>query len=112
MAAVEVERNAAKYFGTEVLKREPLLQAVEVPLPDYIALKDLVQFLHLDRGALVHLNPALTEETVSGRLLIPAGYRLRLQGGEAERKLFEAGYAQIPALYKRNAQRPMKRSGA
>jgi membrane-bound lytic murein transglycosylase D len=105
MAAVEVERNAARYFGAEVLKREPALQAFETELPDFVALKDLVHFLHVDRGSIVHLNPALSEGVVRGALLIPAGYRLRLPGGEAERKLFEAGYAQIPALYKLQAQR-------
>jgi membrane-bound lytic murein transglycosylase D len=110
LAAIEVEKNAEKHFGD--IKRAPLLKDVGVALPDYVLLKDLCDFLKLEPAVVADLNPALSDAVVEGKLRIPAGYILRLPpdsklGPEAQARLFLAGYAQIPGLYKHRAQKPI-----
>ncbi|HLE01275.1 MAG TPA: lytic transglycosylase domain-containing protein [Bdellovibrionota bacterium] len=112
LAAIEVERNAEKYFGK--IKRDPLLRYVEAKIPDYIGLHDLSEFLKLDVQDLKALNPGLSDFVFSGRRLIPAGYQLRLPfdgtlSKEAALRVFFAGYSQIPGIYKVRAQ--LKGSG-
>ena len=108
LAAVEVERNAEKYFGN--VARSPGLEFIEVRVADYIALQDLERFLKIDVGAVKDLNPGLSTDVYKGRRLIPAGYRLRLPkpetlSAQSAIELFEAGYAQIPVLFKYKTQR-------
>lgn len=115
LAAIEVERNAERYFGK--IERDEPLRAVEVTIPDYIALKDLVTYMKLDPVRLKSLNPGLTEAVYRGERLVPTGYRMRIpfepatdgrseeQVREETVKVFLAGYEQIPRLYKAQAQR-------
>jgi membrane-bound lytic murein transglycosylase D len=111
MAAIEAERNAEKYFGA--YPRLKPWNATEVTIPDYISLRELSRFLRMDREVLRQLNPALTDAVFQGRLLIPAGYRLRLPadpvlGPEAQARVFLTGYGQIPQLYKQKAQKGVR----
>ena len=107
LAAIEVERNAGKYFGK--VDREKPLQYVEVTIPDFIALADLMQFLHLDESAIRELNPGLHEAVLEGHRMVPANYHLRLPyDGKTERdsvaRVFMAGYDAIPASFKEKRQ--------
>jgi membrane-bound lytic murein transglycosylase D len=111
LAAVEVERNSAKYFGN--IDRDAPLHFYEVQIPDYVSLPKMAKFLKLDLKALRPLNPAISEAVFEGHLLLPAGYRLRLprttpdgkmpEGAEA--RIFLAGYSEIPGIYKSHRQR-------
>ncbi len=103
LAAVEVEKNAEKYFG-KVERAQPL-QFFEVEIPDRILLKDLCSFLKLDAQEIERLNPGLHNAVFSGRKRIPGGSILRLPfDGKGEKEAaaqrFMAGYNLIPALYK------------
>lgn len=108
LAAIEVERNAEKYFGK--VERDSALATYEVSLPDFVDLRQLVSFLKLDRSAIKQLNPGISEAVYTGVLLLPAGYRLRLPmdeklGPEASARVFMAGYEQIPAMFKLQGQK-------
>jgi membrane-bound lytic murein transglycosylase D len=108
LAAIEVEKNAEKYFGK--IPRAALVDYFEVELPDFIGFRDLAQEMALDVKAVKDLNPGLSESVFTGSLLIPRGYRLRLprhagpdqESGEAD---FQLGYSKIDPKYKLAAQR-------
>lgn len=108
VAALEVERNPEKYFGVPVDRLRPH-RFFEVELPAPIRLKDLVQFMRLDRKAVAALNPGLTDLALASKRKIPRGYRLRLpnEAGSgtdanlaAETRVFLAGFDKIPRIYK------------
>ncbi len=108
LAAIEVEKNADKYFGK--VERAKVLEGMEISIPDYVAMSELCQFLKLDLAALRELNPGLSEAVFAGNLMVPAGYVLRLPldstlSKDAQVRVFMAGYEQIPALYKLKAQK-------
>ncbi len=112
LAAVEVEKNAEKYFGK--IERLPPLQAVEVEVQDEISMSELIKFLKLDLEKIKDLNPALSLSVIKGHTRIPAGYQLRLPilpdtSAELTLKLFVAGYEQIPALFKRKVKNRFRR---
>jgi membrane-bound lytic murein transglycosylase D len=107
MAAIEVEKNAEKYFGK--VERDQPLKYYEVEIPDYINVRELSRFLNLDTASLRDMNPALTHAVFSGNRLIPRGYRLRLPLNEkytpdSEARVFLAGYEQIPQIFKLRRQ--------
>jgi len=107
VAALEVERNPEKYFGVPVDRLRPH-RFYEVELPAPIRMKDLLQFMRLKRDAVLELNPGLTELALASKVKIPKGYRLRLPNtgsGTDENlasatRIFLAGFAKIPKLYK------------
>src|SRR5579863_5616598 len=78
LAALEVDRNADKYFGP--IARLPDTDSVVVELPDYIPVEALSKAFKVDMGALRVLNPALRPPIWNGGRLVPRGYRLRLPG--------------------------------
>ncbi len=98
LAAVEVEKNAEKYFGK--IERERPVQYVEVKLPHFVPFRELCRFLKLDAREIRELNPGLTEAVLKGSRRIPAGYGLRLPHREMGEKLFFAGYEAFPSIYK------------
>jgi membrane-bound lytic murein transglycosylase D len=108
LAAVELEKNSDKYFG-KIVRDQPL-QYFEVQLSHYIDIRELASFLKLDMDAVSELNPGLTDATLSGRRMLPMGYKLRLplqagQKPDSAAKIFLAGWDQIPAMYKLKDQR-------
>jgi membrane-bound lytic murein transglycosylase D len=111
LAAVEVEKNAEKYFGR--VEREKPVEFVQVRMPDYVPYRELCRFLKLDPRRLRELNPGLTDAVFTGARWIPAGFGLRLPAspnpGDGEKgmvaKLFLAGYEELPSVYKRRGQR-------
>lgn len=109
VAAIEVEREAEKHYGK--LERVAKLEAVEVELPDSIAITHLIQFLKLDEPALRELNPGITEAGWQGKRRLHAGYRLRLPqnpkfDAEGVKKIFLAGYQEIPSGFKFASRKP------
>ncbi|MGK5090192.1 lytic transglycosylase domain-containing protein [Bdellovibrionota bacterium FG-2] len=112
LAALEVEKNADRYFGP--VERYSPIPAYEVKIPRALDVRVLVQFLRLDLKALDGLNPGVKDAVFTGRMLLPAGYLLRipLPAGEAPpatpesaARVFLAGYEQIPDIYKVRGQR-------
>ena len=106
LAAIEAEKHSERYFGK--IERLPPLKFFEVKIPDYVDMRDLVEFLKLDINAVKELNAGLTDWVFSGVRLVPAGYRLRLPDDgspkDAAARVFLAGYAEIPNIFKLRAQ--------
>jgi membrane-bound lytic murein transglycosylase D len=78
LAALEVDRNADKYFGP--LTHLPDTDSALVELPDYIPVEALAKAFKVDMGALRVLNPALRPPIWNGSRFVPRGYALRLPG--------------------------------
>jgi membrane-bound lytic murein transglycosylase D len=78
LAALQVDRNAEKYFGP--LTHLPDTQSTVVTLPDYVAVDALARAFKADLGALRVLNPALRPPVWNKSRLVPRGYELRIPG--------------------------------
>ena len=102
LAALEVDRNAEKYFGP--IARLPDTENTPVELPDYIAVGALAKAFKVDMGALKVLNPALRPPIWSGSRLVPRGYALRLPGAQSEAEI-AAAWARVPPSQRYLAQR-------
>jgi membrane-bound lytic murein transglycosylase D len=81
LAALEVDRNAEKYFGP--VTHLPETQSTVVTLPDYVAVDALARAFKADLGALRVLNPALRPPVWNKTRLVPRGYALRIPGSAA-----------------------------
>jgi membrane-bound lytic murein transglycosylase D len=101
LAALEVERHFAEYFGE--LSASPALRADTVLVPDYVSFQNLARATNTDPDTLAGLNPALSREVVAGKLYVPRGYRARVPEGAAD--AFEVRYASLPAHQKFHRQR-------
>ena len=95
LAALEVDRNAEKYFGP--ITRLPDTENTPVQLPDYIAVSALAKAFKVDMGALKVLNPALRPPIWSGTRLVPRGYALRLPGAQSEQEITAAWARVLPS---------------
>jgi membrane-bound lytic murein transglycosylase D len=78
LAALEVDRNAEKYFGP--LTHPPDTQSTVVTLPDYVPVDALARAFKADLGALRVLNPALRPPVWNKSRFVPRGYALRIPG--------------------------------
>src|SRR5579862_2018215 len=76
LAALDVDRNYEKYFGSVQRQGEAKFQ--ELTLPGYVAMGTLEHALSVSADALRALNPALLRPVWDGRLRVPRAYRLRL----------------------------------
>jgi peptidoglycan lytic transglycosylase D len=76
LAALRIEQDPRKYFGTIVPMREERFR--EVRMPAYVSIRPLEHALDIDPGALRELNPALRPAVWRGWLAVPRGYELRL----------------------------------
>jgi membrane-bound lytic murein transglycosylase D len=101
LAALEVERHFADYFGT--IRGHAPLQTDTVRVPDYISFQTLARLAGTEADQLADLNPALSREVVAGKMYVPKGYRARVPDGVAE--TFEERYASLPAQQKLTRQR-------
>lgn len=108
LAAVDVEHNAEKYFGT--VKLDPAIVDSIVKLPDYMAAGDVARILGVDEKYLKNKNPALRPVVWNEDKYIPRGYPLRLDAdkisSDAQRSIDMAAaskrYAkQKPDMYHR-----------
>jgi membrane-bound lytic murein transglycosylase D len=102
LAALEVDRNAEKYFGP--ITRLPETDSTPVELPDYISVDALAKAFKVDMGALRVLNPALRPPIWSGSRLVPRGYLLRLPGTPPQTEI-DAGWSRLPLSQRYLAQR-------
>jgi len=102
LAALEVDRNAEKYFGP--MTRLPETESTPVEVPDYISVDALAKSFRVDMGALRVLNPALRPPIWNGSRLVPRGYRLRLPGTIPIADI-AAGWARLPPNLRYVAQR-------
>ena len=102
LAALEVDRNAEKYFGP--ITRLPDTDSTPVELPDYISVDALAKAFKVDMGALRVLNPALRPPIWNGSRLVPRGYLLRLPGAPPQAEI-AAGWARLPVTQRYVAQR-------
>jgi membrane-bound lytic murein transglycosylase D len=95
LAALEVDRNAEKYFGP--LTHLPETQSTVVSLPDYIAVDALARAFKADLGALRVLNPALRPPVWNKTRLVPRGYELRIPGSPLSADISAAWARLAPA---------------
>jgi membrane-bound lytic murein transglycosylase D len=102
LAALEVDRNAERYFGP--ITRLPDTDSTPVELPDYISVDALAKAFKVDMGALRVLNPALRPPIWNGSRLVPRGYKLRLPGTQPQSEI-AAGWARLPSAQRYVAQR-------
>ena len=102
LAALEVDRNAERYFGP--ITRLPDTESTPVELPDYIAVDALAKAFNVDMGALRVLNPALRPPIWNRSRLVPRGYLLRLPGAEPPAEI-AAGWSRLPAAQRYLTQR-------
>ena len=102
LAALEVDRNAERYFGP--ITRLPDTDSTPVEVPDYISVEALAKAFKVDMGALRVLNPALRPPIWNGSRLVPRGYTLRLPGSQPASEI-AAGWARLPPAQRYLAQR-------
>jgi membrane-bound lytic murein transglycosylase D len=102
LAALEVDRNAERYFGP--ITHLPDTESTPVELPDYIAVDALAKAFNVDMGALRVLNPALRPPIWNLSRLVPRGYLLRLPGTEGPSEV-AAGWSRLPPSQRYLAQR-------
>jgi membrane-bound lytic murein transglycosylase D len=76
LAALKIDQDPQKYFGTIVPLREERFR--EVRMPAYVGIRPLERALGVDPARLRDLNPALRPAVWRGRLAVPRGYELRL----------------------------------
>jgi membrane-bound lytic murein transglycosylase D len=76
LAALEIDRNPEKYFGSIERLQEARFQ--EVTLPARTSIAALEKTLKIDGTALHELNPALRSSVWHGRRPVPGGYHLRV----------------------------------
>jgi membrane-bound lytic murein transglycosylase D len=76
LAALEVDRNPEKYFGSIEKQGEAKFQ--EVLVPGYVSIGALERALKIDGQKLRALNPALLRAVWDGHRNVPKSYRLRL----------------------------------
>jgi membrane-bound lytic murein transglycosylase D len=102
LAALEVDRNADKYFGP--ITRLPDTDSTLVELPDYVPVGALAKAFKVDLGALRVLNPALRPPIWNGSRWVPRGYSLRLPGTPPQAEI-AAAWERLPATQRYVAQR-------
>jgi membrane-bound lytic murein transglycosylase D len=76
LAALKIDRDPQKYFGTIVPKKEERFR--QVRMPQYVGIGPLEHAIDIDPATLRELNPALRPAVWRGRLAVPRGYELRL----------------------------------
>ncbi|GIW43369.1 MAG: hypothetical protein KatS3mg077_0651 [Candidatus Binatia bacterium] len=89
LAAVEIEREPTRYFGS--LERLRPVPTESVVLTHAAPLPALASLVGLAPGELADLNPALMPQVVQGRVPVPKGFPLRLP--REKRAGFETRYA-------------------
>jgi peptidoglycan lytic transglycosylase D len=76
LAALDIDRNPQKYFGS--LQKQGEARFQELELPAYVSAASLERALKIDAASLHALNPALLPSVWSGAQRVPKSYRLRL----------------------------------
>jgi membrane-bound lytic murein transglycosylase D len=76
LAALDIDRDPAKYFGSLEKEREAHFR--ELQMPAYVSISSLARAMKIDTDRLHALNPALLPPVWSGLQRVPKSYRLRL----------------------------------
>ena len=76
LAALDIDHNPDKYFGSVQKQSEAKFQLVSVP--GYVQMTTLERVLNVRSDELRALNPALLRPVWDGQLRVPRDYRLRL----------------------------------
>jgi membrane-bound lytic murein transglycosylase D len=76
LAALEIDRNPEKYFGS--IERAGEAKFQEVTVPGFVNIGPLTHALKVDAQQLRALNPALLRSVWDGRRHVPKAYHLRL----------------------------------
>lgn len=76
LAALEVDREAERYFGP--LTRDAEVKTLSVAVPAFVPVNALERIFAIDRATLRALNPALTSAVWNGDRYVPRGFMLRL----------------------------------
>ncbi len=103
----------AEFYAAATLYENRILHFPEVtPLPEmvfdelvvdrYVPVSTLATKAEVHVDELKPLNPAVDHDVWAGRVLLPAGYRLRVPSGKGE--TFRAAYAALPAEMKLSRQ--------
>jgi len=79
LAAVDVEKNAEKYFGK--VNIDPPIEDEIVKIPGYMAISDIQNALGLPLSELKAKNPALRPPVWQGQKYVPRGYEFRVGKG-------------------------------
>ena len=81
LAALEVDHNSERYFGS--IERQSEAKFQEVAVPGYVNISSVERALKVDGDKLRALNPALLRAVWDGQRHVPKSYRLRLplEGG-------------------------------
>jgi membrane-bound lytic murein transglycosylase D len=103
LAAVDVERNAERYFGP--LERAPEESYETITVDAYLPVATLARKLGVDRDELREVNPALRAPIWKGEKYVPRGYALRLPRGGSTNAA-AAALANLEPEHRYDAQRP------
>jgi membrane-bound lytic murein transglycosylase D len=76
VAALEIDTNPEKYFGS--LKVNPPSDTGVVAVPAFMSVDTLADALNVRRSVLRELNPALTDTVWAGDKYVPQGFDLRV----------------------------------
>jgi len=101
IAAIEVERDAARYFGP--IPHEPPLVPDRFRLPHFVDFRELARLARIHEESLAELNIALSRQVRRGEVRVPRGYELRLPAGMGE--AFRTRYAALSQSAKHDGQR-------
>lgn len=101
LAALEVERDHAKYFSQ--LSFDERLRFDEVVTRDFVPFSTLARLAGCSPAELAELNPAFVSEVTDGKLYVPKGHRLRVPEGRVN--AFQTAYAALPASQRFDSQR-------
>jgi membrane-bound lytic murein transglycosylase D len=85
IAALEVERNAEKYFGPITL--DPTPDFAEYEMTSYVDAAVIASTLGVEMGDLKRMNPALLQQIWTGNKRIPKGYVLKVDRSLLQRDL-------------------------
>lgn len=103
LAALEVDRNASKYFG-QVALASPI-DYDRVTLQDYIHAAPLAQAMNTDVATLRLYNPALLDPVWTGEKRIPKGFALKFPRSGLKQPLAQA-IASMPSGQRYAYQQP------
>ncbi len=108
LAALEIDRNAERYFGR--IERAPPDASRVVKLPYYVPAQALERALGTDRDMLRALNLSLLDPVWNGQRFVPRGFELRVPGGaDPDQLLLRLAGAERYDGQKRDASHRMRR---
>ena len=95
LAALDVDRDAEKYFGP--LTRQSEMKSRTFSVPDYVPVTAMQRVLGVDQNMLRTLNPSLTAAVWKGERYIPRGFELRIPESSSAAQDYKVLLASLPA---------------